>query len=153
MKLPRILSRLAASAFALSSVCFIPLNAHAADENAVCSAYGKIGGYLVGSLLPRSLQDFVDMNTGKNPEFAKELITGLLSELNGVELMAFSTLGEEDASLLGESAGQVSVALLMEGTNKDDVINTMRDRCLAVGSKQITANMKASKIALDKNIK
>lgn len=123
--------------------------AFAKSDKQACEAYSKIGGFMVATLLPRTMQDFVDMTTGKNPELMTEITEGLVSELNGSELLALSKLGGGDAELLGEAAGQISIQLLMAGkaTSKSETVTLMRETCLSLGVDQIISNQKTSRAA------
>ena len=132
-----------------------PPVSHANNDATLCNAYGKIGGYMVGSLLPKTMQDFVDMMTGKNPEMLEGITAGLMDDLSGKELLAVSKQDENRMGLLGESAGQVAIQMLMAGqvSDKPDTVNALRNNCMSVGINTIISNQAAANAAINASIK
>ena len=132
-----------------------PPVSYANNDATLCNAYGKIGGYMVGSLLPKTMQDFVDMMTGKNPEMLEGITAGLMDDLSGKELLAVSKQDENRMGLMGESAGQVAIQMLMAGqvADKAETVSTLRNNCMSVGVDTIISNQAAANAAINASIK
>ena len=130
-----------------------PTLAAAADNKASCQVYSKIGSTTVEFMLPLTLQEFVNMMTGKNPELLQKMSTGLLSGLDGDDVKTMIGLGE-DSTLAGQAAGEVAVAMLMSGqaSSASEVQTKMQRDCEAIGFDKIVENQKRANRATAGNI-
>jgi len=128
--------------------------AYAGEDDALCNLYSKSGGAMVEFMLPLTLQQFVDMTTGKDTALMNRMSASLLKEFEPAELIALSTVGEGKAGLIGEAAGHVAVELLMSGqaTTKSGIVNIMSSNCHAIGPETIIANQLKSRAATSANM-
>jgi len=118
--------------------------AHAQSDKNICSIYGSIGESMVDFMLPLTLKNFIELNTGGNPELEQELTSALESSLSVSDARSFVKLNEEEQTLLGEAAGGTAVTLLMSGHAADaKAIKTfMQKNCEKHGYKTIIAQQK-----------
>ncbi len=133
----------------------LPLPAMAAEDNqTVCGLYSSIGGSLTEFMLPLTMQDFVNIMTGKDPELLKDLSINMLNGLTGAELAALNAMDEDDSSLLSESAGQIAVNHLMSGSasSSEDVKYLMKNTCLSIGAAKIIENQRRANDATQANL-
>lgn len=135
----RILIAAAAVSFSFSSPAF----AAEVDNDASCKMYSKFAGSMVDSMLPLKMQDFVNMMSGKDPELAQKMTAGLMSKLDGNDIMTMVALGD-DATIAGQAAGEVAMATLMSGkaTSSEEVRSIMLNDCKKIGFAQILSNQK-----------
>lgn len=138
---------------ALSLLIVFPFSA-AAEEDIRCSLYGSIGGSLAEFMLPLTLQDFVNMMTGEDPDLMNELSSSLLTSVNGLELAALSKMPDKDAELFSESAGQTAIQHLMSATasSSEDLKALMENSCNSVGADRIIRNQKRANRLTEANL-
>lgn len=91
---------------------------------------------------------------GKNPDLVATMTDTILRANTGAAIAAANKLTQDDGKLLGESAGQIAIQLLMSGqaTNADDVRNTLNAACLQHSAAAIIANQRAARDALSKSM-
>ncbi len=149
MKVIKIL--LSASLF--GAVSYSPAAAQNSENDILCNVYGKMGSVLIEVALPRSLQDFVDATTGKSSTLTDEFSSVLLKRLSAEEVTALTRLGD-DAALIGEASGNVSVQLLMNGqaSGYEEVGSIMTQACQRIGSQRIIDNQRRANSAVTENM-
>jgi len=140
-----------AATFALSFSS--PTFAADVDDAAGCKMYGQIAGVMVDFMLPLTMQDFVNMMSGKDPETLAKMSSGLISGLDGDDIKTMMALGG-DAQIAGQAAGDVAVKTLMSGeaTSSSEVKSIMESHCNEIGFDQILANQKRANQASAGNI-
>ncbi len=146
--------RLAAITLALFSLSFAsPVYASDNADKANCEVYSKIGGVMVEFMLPLTMQEFVDMMTGKEPKLMEDMTSALIKGLDGDSLSTMLRLGDE-SHFVGEAAGEVGVGLLMEGraSSAADVRRIMMNDCQEIGFRRIIDNQKAASALTSRNI-
>ena len=73
-----------AAAFALSLSS--PASAADIENEAGCQMYSKFGSSMVDFMLPLTVQEFVNMMNGKDPEAFVAMSTSFLSKLDGNDI-------------------------------------------------------------------
>lgn len=141
------------STAALCLVTLFPFSA-AAEDDIRCSLYGSIGGSLAEFMLPLTMQDFINMMTGEDPDLMHELSSSLLKSVNGLELAAFTKMPDKDAEIFSESAGQTAIQHLMSATasSSEDLKALMESSCNSVGADRIIRNQKRAKRLTEANL-
>lgn len=131
----------------------IPVS-HAQDDQLTCSFYSKVGSSVVGYMLPLTVQELVDMMTGKNPDLMTEMTGVMLRAMNAEEFQAIFAMDANRLEMLGEAAGAVSFQVLMSGkaTSVDEVERILLSSCLSIGPDVIIDNQIASNAAAARNI-
>jgi hypothetical protein len=89
-----------------------------------------------------TIQEMVDMNSGKDPDKQKELGSQLLSFVSANQLLAAGKLDETEVGALSESAGTQGITMLMQSraTSANEVFDILNQYCLQVGAKTIISN-------------
>ena len=118
-----------------------------------CNVYGSAGKLVSDFMLPLTVQELINMLTGKDNDLLKELTQTMTSGLSADELAAFASLGAEDSEVLGELAGQTAIQLLMQGqaTSSNEVKAIMVNQCNQIGTANLISRMKQAKQALQGN--
>lgn len=132
----------------------LPSTAYAVDDVKTCKIYGKIGGAITDFMLPLTMQDLVNILTGKDPKLATEMTSVIIYALDKAEYVVMGDIGEEKAGLMGEAAGQVAIELLMSGraSSGAEIVTIMEDTCLSVGFDAIVDNQRDARASLSKNM-
>lgn len=138
--------------FALAGLVVSP--AYADDNAQLCSMYSKTGGAMSEFMLPLTLQDFINITTGKDETLTIEMTGALMGAWNAADMVAASKLGQSDIELLSESAGQVAVELMLSGqaNSHTQVREIMKASCLNVTARGIINNQRRAKQATDANM-
>jgi hypothetical protein len=139
----------AAAALSLAS----PAYAAEVEDAAACKMYSQFAATMVDFMLPLTLQDFVNMMSGKDPEALAEMSSGLITQLDQGDIKTMLALGDE-AQIAGQAAGEVAMQILMTGqaTSSSEVKNIMDSHCIEIGFDQILANQKTANRASAGNI-
>lgn len=139
--------------FALFLAVSAPISS-AAEDDIRCDLYGSIGGSLAEFMLPLTMQDFVNMMTGKDPGLLNELSNSLLKSVNGLELAALSEMAESDRELFSEAAGETAIQYLMSAraSSSEDLKTIMEKTCISIGADSIIDNKKRAKRLTDANL-
>ena len=129
----------AAAALSLSS----PAIAADTDNKAACKMYSVFGSTMVDFMLPLTMQEFVNMMSGKDPAAFAEMSSALISQLSGEDIKTMVSLGA-DAQVAGQAAGEVAMQILMSGqaTSSSEVKTIMDSHCNKIGFDQIVSNQK-----------
>ena len=129
----------AAAALSLSS----PAYAADIEDAAGCQMYSKFGSSMVDFMLPLTMQEFVNMMTGKDPEASAAMSTSFLSKLDGNDIKTMVALGD-DATIAGQAAGEVAMQMLITGkaTSSSEVKTIMESHCNKISFDQIVSNQK-----------
>ena len=130
-----------------------PAVAQTGNSDPLCTIYSKMGEVLVETMLPRTMQEFVDATTGKNPAIMNEFTDSILTRLTAEE-MAVLAANEADAGLIGEASGQVAIQILMNGqaSSARQVGMIMNEACVSVGSNTIIENQRRANAAVNQNM-
>jgi len=121
-----------------------------ANDEAICNAYGKLGETVASFMLPLTLQQMVNMNSGKDAELMSDFIKKMTDTMSGTEMLALADLGDDAAELLGEFGGQNAITLLMGGqaTSSNEIRALMKQQCLQAGPEALVNRMRKAKRAL-----
>ena len=138
----------------ITALTAAPAAAQSENSDALCGVYSTMGEVLVEFLLPKTLQQFVDATSGKDPTIMAEFGDIVVTKMTAKELLALGVIGEDDAGLLGEAAGQVAVNLLMTGqaTTASEVRLSMSKRCQEIGPQDIIENQRRANAAVNQNM-
>ena len=132
-----------------------PATFSAAEEGDMrCSLYGSIGGSMGKFMLPLTMQDFVNIMTGKDPALLNELSNSLLASVNRQELAALGKMPEKDRELFSESAGQAAIENLMSAraTSSEELKSLMTSACKSVGAQGIIDNQRRANALTEANL-
>jgi len=140
------------TAIAAGAALTLAIPAQAADNT--CGVYSELGGSMVDFMLPMTLQQVVDLTSGKNDALAEQMGMKMISNLSEDEIMTLGTMNETDAGLISEAAGMVAIELLMTGqaTTSAEIRNYMLLTCNQVGASQIIANQSKMRAATAANM-
>ena len=142
------------SILGLIAIAAVSVPATAQTDDMKCQIYAKTGGTMADYMLPLRLQDLVNMLSGKDTELMSGLTGALVGKLTPQEMAAMAQFKSNDATILGEAAGEVTMALLMGGqaTSGAQVQSILKDTCMQVGPDQIIQNQRRAKAISDKNL-
>ncbi|MCF6292775.1 MAG: hypothetical protein L3J04_05210 [Robiginitomaculum sp.] len=112
------------------------------DDQELCGLYGNIGRGVAEFMLPLTLQQIINMNSGNEPELQKESETKAMTYVTANQLIAAVKLTEQEVAAFGESAGQNAVALLMEAKARSgmDIFDFLTNRCNRLGAQTVISN-------------
>ncbi len=125
------------------------VSASEVESDVRCQLYSKLGGSMVEFMLPLTMQDLVNMMSGKDPDLMMDMTTGLLSGLDGNDLGVMMKLPGQDAEIAGQAAGDVAMKVLMSGqaTSAAEVRTIMKSTCETIGFDTMVANQKSANLA------
>ena len=137
------MKRLSILAAAFALLLSSPASAANIENEAGCQMYSKFGSSMVDFMLPLTVQEFVNMMNGKDPEAFVAMSTSFLSKLDGNDIKTMVALGN-DAEAAGQAAGEVAMQMLISGqaTSSSEVKTIMESHCNKIGFSQIVANQK-----------
>jgi len=123
------------------------------DDAAGCKMYSQFGSTMVDFMLPLTLQDFVDMMSGKDTEALAGMSVELISQMDKGDMKTMLALGNE-AQIVGRAAGEVAMQILMSGqaSSSSEVKTIMRSQCKKIGFTQLIANQKKANQASALNL-
>ena len=132
----------------------LPFAAAAHADDAKCEVYSKIGNSMVTFMLPLTMQDFINITTGKDPKLSTEMTQKLIESMDSTDYTAMSEMGMGDAELMGEAAGQIAVQLLISGqaSSAREVKAAMKDSCMSVGFDAILNNQRKSRANINASL-
>ncbi|MBL4617953.1 MAG: hypothetical protein JKY46_09670 [Robiginitomaculum sp.] len=112
------------------------------DDQELCGFYGNIGRSIAEFMLPLTIQQMVDMNSGNNPALQKEMEAKVMTYVTANQLIAAGNLKEQEITFFAESAGQNGVMLLMEAKARSstEVYDILETRCKRVGALKLIEN-------------
>ena len=119
----------------LLCVTAAPATALSNDDTHKCAAYGSVGASMADFILPITVKEMVGIMQGTEPELMMKMTMQLMSGLTPEELQAMVSLGETQASMLGEMAGTQAMQLLMtaQASTSEEVDRTLQAQCTRVG--------------------
>lgn len=132
-----------AISLAIGSLSLAP--AAQADENsALCHLYTNTGAGMVEFLLPLTVQQYVNLTAGNEPELANQMAQAIMRQYDPQILAQLQSVNPEKLGLIGEAAGQTVTQLLMSGqaTSKAEVSNLMSSACQSLGANVIYEEQK-----------
>lgn len=141
-----LLISLASLGFALS----INFPANADENSALCHLYSKTGAGMTDFLLPLTMQQYVSMMAGNEPELANKMAQSIMSQYDQKILNQLKNVDPSKAELIGEAAGQTVIQLMMSGqaSNKEQVSELMFSACLSIGANTIYEEQKKQRTSL-----
>ena len=126
----------------MSAIITVP--AEAQTEDSVCGGYAAVGGVMASEMLDLTLRDLVGMMQNKRPDITAKLMSAMETRLTADEVAGITQLPGDEASLLGEAAGEHAMNVLMTGraSSADDVVTLMKQSCLTTGYKTVVGNQR-----------
>ena len=118
----------------------------AQSSTQTCQAFGNFGGILTRHILPLSVKDFADMNSGKNPRLVQVAVAKLEQGLTASDKQAISRLGEENGALFEEAASDLAMNIVLTGSASTSQATAaiMRQECQNLGVSQIIEIQRAT---------
>ncbi len=141
--------------FAIAILGFFQIPAsQAQDDQLTCAFYSKVGSSVVGFMLPLTVQQLVDMMTGKDPQLMTEMTGVMLRAMNAEEFQNLMAMESSQLEMLGEAAGVVSFQVLMSGqaSTVEEVEQKLMSSCLVITPDVIIQNQIKSNAAAQANM-
>ena len=133
---------------ALSLVLPLTFSAPASAQSDVelCQAFVNFGGIITGYILPLTVKDFADMNSGKNSQLVQGVIVKLDRELTARNKQVLNQLGQENTPLFEEAASDFAIDLALSAQVSDSrsAAQFMQQECMAIGARQILEIQRAT---------
>ena len=132
----------------------MPFAANAQADEARCDVYSKIGGSMVNFMLPLTMQDFINITTGKDPKLSSQMTEKMIAGMNETDFATLAELGVDGAGLMGEAAGQIAVELLISGqaSSAREVQAVMKETCMSVGVDTILDNQRQARVNVNSSL-
>ena len=140
----KYLTGLTAAACALSLSLTMAPEARADENTTLCNLYSNTAGGMAEFLLPLTVQQYVNMMSGKSPELVDQMTKSIMAQFSPDDLIALATIDPSKASIIGEAAGQDVIQIMMagQGTSKAEIVSSMSSTCLSVGANMIVEEQK-----------
>lgn len=133
------LSSLYATLTAIAFSAALPSQAQTQIDTSSCQAFSNYGGIVADFILPMSLRNFADMNSGKNQQIVQQFISKVDRELRPADKQIFDRLGEQNSILFEEAATDLAINMVLDGhaASREGIANLMKQECLKAGTNRI----------------